>query len=139
VIYQRYLPNQPYGTPGMQYSAANQPMVYMPTDTTQLGFNYMHVPQWLPNRNNYPMAPNPIMWQRRAAPWPRWEDPSHAKHKHFHFGKNEYDLMPSSAGPKYLPYQPTLDDDDIEEIEKGAPIPAPAPNTEAALDTDAQI
>jgi hypothetical protein len=137
VIYQRYLPDQPYGTPGMRYSVAKQPMVYMPTDTTQLGFNYMYVPQWLPNRNNYPLAPNPVMWQRREVPWPKWEDPYRAKHKHFHFGKNEQDLMPGPEGPRYLPYQRDLDDDDVEEIEES--ISAPAPDVEAAIETDAQI
>jgi len=133
VIYQRYLPDQPYGAPGVQYSASDQPMVYMPTDTTQLGFNYMYVPQWLPNRNNYPMAPNPIMWQRREVPWPKWEDPSLAKRKHFHFGRNEQDLLP--GGQMYLPNQPKMNGVEIKEIEQ----PAPAPGTEASLETDAQI
>ncbi len=137
VIYQRYLPDQLYGTPGMRYTWAAQPMVYMPTDTTQLGFNYMYVPQWLPNRGNYPMAPNPIMWQRREKPWAGYEDPSRAKHKHFHFGKNDADLVPGA----YLPYQESTkkkDKDGVEyEIEEVITTPAPA--IEASLETDAQI
>lgn len=66
VEYQRYYADQLYGTPGMQYSNVQLPMVYMPTDTTQLGFNYMHVPQWRPDWSMYPPAPNPIKWERRV-------------------------------------------------------------------------
>ena len=68
VVYRRYLPNQFYGTPGMKYSEVQYPMVHTPTDTTQLGFTYQHVPQWMPNRANYPLAPNPVNWQRRVDP-----------------------------------------------------------------------
>lgn len=66
VEYQRYYADQLYGTPGMQYSNVQLPMVYMPTDTTQLGFNYMHVPQWRPDISMYPPPPNPIKWERRV-------------------------------------------------------------------------
>jgi hypothetical protein len=66
VEYQRYHADPLYGTPGMQYSNVQLPMVYMPTDTTQLGFNYMHVPQWRPDLCMYPPAPNPIKWERRV-------------------------------------------------------------------------
>lgn len=138
VVYQRYLPDQPYGTPGMTYTQAVQPMVYMPTDTTQLGFNYMHVPQWLPNRANYPLAPNPVMWQRRVAPYDNMYDNQYrAKHKSFHFGRNENDLM--QGGPVYLPYQKSKKDDDDENQIEGIIIPKPAPAIEASLETDAQI
>lgn len=47
--YQRYNPGsygaQVAGAPGY---APNPPMVYMPTDTTQQGFYYAHVPAWQP-------------------------------------------------------------------------------------------
>jgi hypothetical protein len=45
--------------------------------------------------------------------------------------------MPGPEGPRYLPYQRDLDDDDVEEIEES--ISAPAPDVEAAIETDAQI
>lgn len=52
--YQRYNPGS-YGaqTAGVAWGpqqavAANPPMIYMPTDTTQLGFYYAHVPSWQP-------------------------------------------------------------------------------------------
>lgn len=68
VEYTRYWPNQWYGTPGMNYSQEQFPMVYMPTDTTQLGYTYQYVPRWRPNPNMLPPAPNVEEWQRRSCP-----------------------------------------------------------------------
>jgi hypothetical protein len=94
VTYQRYLPNQFYGTPGMKYSAVQYPMVHTPTDTTQLGFTYQHVPQWMPNRANYPLAPNPVMWQRRVdVQYPY--GPSQVNGKLRHHGAHPHDLAPT--------------------------------------------
>ena len=47
VHYQRFWPTHWYGQPGAVY-APTFPMVYMPTDTTQLGFYYQRVPYWQP-------------------------------------------------------------------------------------------
>jgi hypothetical protein len=68
VEYTRYWPDQFYGTSGMTYSAVQFPMVYIPTDTTQLGYTYQYVPHWRPNPNMLPPAPNVDEWQRRACP-----------------------------------------------------------------------
>jgi hypothetical protein len=38
--------------------------VYMPTDTTQLGFYYQHAPRWLPAPGMIPAAPNPNDWHQ---------------------------------------------------------------------------
>jgi hypothetical protein len=38
------------------------PMVYMPTDTTQLGYYYQHVPFWRPRANMIPEVPHPEEW-----------------------------------------------------------------------------
>ncbi|MEK6248017.1 MAG: hypothetical protein N2C12_07545 [Planctomycetales bacterium] len=93
VVYQRYLPNQFYGTPGMRYSEVQYPMIHTPTDTTQLGFNYQHVPQWQPNRANYPLAPNPVMWQRRVNPqYPCNDQPVQGQLRHF--GAERHDILP---------------------------------------------
>jgi len=82
VEYQRYWPNQWYGTPGMQYSQVQFPMVHMPTDTTQLGFTYQYVPHWRFNANMLPPAPNPEEWQRRACPQnPGYDTEFHGKIK----------------------------------------------------------
>ena len=50
VEYTQYWPQKWYGQAGSGVSAAvHYPMVYMPTDTTQLGYYYQRVPQWRPN------------------------------------------------------------------------------------------
>jgi hypothetical protein len=65
VIYHRYWPAKWYGQPGWRL-APTFPMVYMPTDTTQLGVYYSRVPQWLPNPGMYPRPPRPDEWNRRV-------------------------------------------------------------------------
>lgn len=61
VEYTSYYPAQWYGA-GADYSQSRAPMVYMPTDTTQLGFYYQHVPFWQPMPNRLPERPIPAQW-----------------------------------------------------------------------------
>jgi hypothetical protein len=65
VVYYRYWPDKWYGEPGFNLRPTF-PQVYMPTDTTQLGFYYARVPQWMPNPNMYPPAPRPEDWHRHV-------------------------------------------------------------------------
>ncbi len=65
VVYYRYWPDKWYGQPGFNLRPMF-PQVYMPTDTTQLGFYYARVPQWMPNPNMYPPAPRPEDWHRHV-------------------------------------------------------------------------
>ena len=44
------------------------PMVYMPTDTTQLGYSYRNVPTWRPNPGMIPAVPNPSNFHNRFCP-----------------------------------------------------------------------
>lgn len=64
VEYWKYWPNywsgQGYGTPLQYY-----PHPYTPTDTTQLGYTYQHVPQWRPMMGMTPPNPYPSDWHRR--------------------------------------------------------------------------
>lgn len=53
VVYTRWYPERWYGTPGPR-PASPAPMVYMPTDTTQLGYYYQVVPRWQPRANPIP-------------------------------------------------------------------------------------
>lgn len=57
VQYQHLFPNAWYGMPGSSFQAA--PMVYMPTDTTQLGYYYQHAPSWQPDPSRLPARPIP--------------------------------------------------------------------------------
>lgn len=61
VPYNTWYPNQWYGLPGSGL-AGGYPMVYQPTDTTQLGYYYQHVPFWTPNPNMLPQRPVPAQW-----------------------------------------------------------------------------
>lgn len=44
------------------------PMVYQPTDTTQLGYSYANVPAWRPNPGMIPSVPSPSMFHHRYCP-----------------------------------------------------------------------
>lgn len=44
------------------------PMVYMPTDTTQLGYSYRNVPTWRPNPGVIPAVPSPSNFHNRIPP-----------------------------------------------------------------------
>jgi hypothetical protein len=62
--YSRYWPEQWYGSPG--FAATPSPMVFMPTDTTQLGFGYQQVPFWRRTAASYPPIPDPAMYHTRT-------------------------------------------------------------------------
>ncbi len=69
VQYNRYYPNSWYGAPGTNISpGVVYPTIYQPTDTTQLGFYYQHVPFWQPNPNALPQRPIPAEWHVKGPP-----------------------------------------------------------------------
>lgn len=63
VAYHKFWPDawsgQPASAPVMRVNH-----VYMPTDTTQLGYYYQQVPKWWPNPAMIPPAPNPYDWHQ---------------------------------------------------------------------------
>jgi hypothetical protein len=65
--YTHYYPMNWYGA-GADYSGSYAPMVYQPTDTTQLGYKYQHVPFWQPMPNRIPPRPIPAQWHSTPAP-----------------------------------------------------------------------
>lgn len=70
VQYNQYFPSGWYGTPsGGIAPGIVYPQIYMPTDTTQLGFYYQHVPFWQPNPNALPPRPIPAQWHSYEAVW----------------------------------------------------------------------
>lgn len=67
VQYMHYYPQTWAGMEGPAVGEVPQyPMVYMPTDTTQLGFYYQHVPFWQPQPNPMPRRPIPAQWHHYA-------------------------------------------------------------------------
>ena len=63
--YTSYYPAKWYGAGG-DYIQSQAPMVYQPTDTTQLGFYYQHVPFWQPQPDRIPERPIPAQWHITA-------------------------------------------------------------------------
>lgn len=66
VQYQTLFPQQYYSVhTGAPYAVA-APQIYQPTDTTQLGYYYQHVPFWQPQPNMLPARPVPAQWHTYA-------------------------------------------------------------------------
>lgn len=68
VEYSYYYPSKWYGAGGENFQYPQAPMVYQPTDTTQLGFYYQHVPFWQPQPDRLPARPIPAQWHIVAPP-----------------------------------------------------------------------
>ena len=107
VQYNSYFPNQWYGTPGNQYGGG-YPMVYHPTDTTQLGYYYQQVPFWQPNPNALPQRPIPASWHIVAPPvYASNFHGSGTGGQYFYgggYGMNGYDNSPVMQSQE-IPYQ----------------------------------
>uniref|UniRef100_A0A7C4LN94 Uncharacterized protein n=1 Tax=Schlesneria paludicola TaxID=360056 RepID=A0A7C4LN94_9PLAN len=65
VQFAHYFPPTWYGS-GVDHPGPSYPTVYQPTDTTQLGYYYQHVPFWMPQPNPLPQRPLPARWHNYA-------------------------------------------------------------------------
>ena len=70
IVYQNYRPARWYGQAhsGPAVPVRHYPTIATPTDTTQLGYYYQHVPQWQPNPSMLPPRPWPPQWHNRDCP-----------------------------------------------------------------------
>ena len=59
VAYTKGFPDAWTGQPGAGVGAARAAAIYMPTDTTQLGYYYQAAPRWQARRGMVPSVPNP--------------------------------------------------------------------------------
>lgn len=61
VIYEQYWPRHWYGMPGggIAADAPRAPVIYLPTDTTQMGYYYQRAPRWVPRPGTLPPRPDP--------------------------------------------------------------------------------
>lgn len=66
VTYRRWFPGQWTGEPSTADPNFRYPMVYTPTDTTQLGFYYQRVPVWQRVAGMIPPPPRPNEWHAPA-------------------------------------------------------------------------
>jgi hypothetical protein len=113
VVYQQYWPTHHYTGGPVQWpnGAAPLPVVYQPTDTTQLGVYYQQVPMWQPNPGMLPPAPWPWDWHHTMPAqvyYNRgdWRDPNYVRARY-----GAYDASggypPGMTGPAqgehYLP------------------------------------
>lgn len=65
IWYHNYWPQAWYGNPGGGF-ISDVPMVYQPTDTTQLGYSYAKVPTWTTQNNMLPPTPCPSHFHSRV-------------------------------------------------------------------------
>ncbi len=65
VAYLKGFPDSWTGQQGSAGVGGPRPVsIYMPTDTTQLGYYYQAVPRWQPRLGMIPPVPNPALWHR---------------------------------------------------------------------------
>jgi len=65
VAYRKSFPDSWTGQPGAGVAGGQRPVqIYMPTDTTQLGYYYQAVPRWHATRGMVPGVPDPRQWHR---------------------------------------------------------------------------
>jgi len=67
VPYYKMWPNAWAPNSGPAPTNYQYPTVYMPTDTTQLGYYYQHVPYWQPRPGMIPPPPVPSQWHTTVA------------------------------------------------------------------------
>ncbi|QDU12139.1 hypothetical protein [Gimesia aquarii] len=102
VQYQRYYSNQFMGQPGPT-AAVNYPQVYMPTDTTQLGFYYQRVPSWQPRSGMIPPPPNPNMYHTRDCRSCRGHGCRHCRGQHYGGPVYYINESPEASQPEAAP------------------------------------
>lgn len=126
VGYQHYWPSHWYGTPNPHAAApVTYPMVAIPTDTTQLGYYYQHVPTWHAVPGMIPPAPVPSQYHHRMSAWGHGVAPVGACYP----GDWTGTVVPASATPLPVPAEPLPAD---------SPPPAP-PETPEDLNNSAML
>lgn len=103
VAYNTFFPNSWTGQQGATGGIRAQ-QVYQPTDTSQMGYYYQHVPYWQPNPAMIPPAPNPTQWHQPLAGG--------------NYGVTEASYCPETTAPY-----------EIQNVES-QPTPTPTPTTE---------
>ena len=151
--YNRYYPGRWYGLPGSQKPRV-APTVFMPTDTTQLGYYYQHVPTWQPAPpGSFPPAPDPRVLHRTE----QAQGPDLGTHPGFYPGEPRHGLLHDPVtgglfghhhgGASYGPHGGTIvtepalpapaDDCPADDHPPGDPPGPPTVNYGSALDATA--
>lgn len=146
VQYNRYFPAGWYGTPGGGITpGVIYPTIYQPTDTTQLGFYYQHVPFWMPNPNALPPRPIPSQWHVLLPPaQPNIPYSMYGYHSCWHHGKGFHKWGRKGKGGIDCPPDGDVWADGAEMIPgdaQSAPSstdPTPIPSSESAVNDSAE-
>jgi len=132
VAYQKQFPDQwmgyPAGQAGGGYAA---PSVYMPTDTTQLGYYYQHAPRWWPRQGMIPPTPHPADWHVMSAYNQGCKTCQHG------YGGEVIESYPAH-GSHFTEVEPTPATD-IAETESAGPAVPPAPSSLERADATPQL
>jgi len=150
VQYNQYFPSSWYGTPGGGIAAGQvYPTVYQPTDTTQLGYSYQHVPFWMPNPNALPARPIPSQWHVMtppAQPLLSYQDPGYYGHHGWghhkrgrHGGRGEFYCPPGDGWVESPAMMPSAMPTTAQPVPQSSnPPPAPIPDAAVPKNDSAQ-
>ena len=125
VAYQKGFPDAWTGQAGagMGVGGPRAVAIYMPTDTTQLGYYYQAVPRWQAYRGMIPPTPIPSQWHRELC-----QGQGHA-----HTGHGEQIIHERAIEAQPLPAEPNLAPEAAPQPNPVQPAPvAPAPPAEPA-------
>lgn len=152
VQYDTMYPAQWYGAGG-ECIVSSAPMVYQPTDTTQLGFYYRHVPFWQPYPNPLPVRPVPAEWHVTPAPYSAWGNAwgytwnhygkfgHHLHHHHGRYYQGGYGMNGNCpVDGTWVPQQGTTPGEVVQPVNPSpTPVNAPSPSSPEVLpDSSAQ-
>jgi len=125
VAYQKWFPDPWTGQPVAYVDGGPRPpVVYMPTDTTQLGYYYQTVPRWHAYPGMIPSAPNPNQWHQNLC---------QLQARNGYYGNATQYGTPVNSGP-----QPTLADP-LPPSSNVVPVPGPQPGLEKSAQTPALV
>ncbi len=98
VAYYKMFPDAWTGQQAVPVTNYQYPVIYMPTDTTQLGYYYQHVPYWQHRQGMVPPPPVPSQWHTTVS--------QSLYQGHHPAGKiigHAPTAIPTPAGPVYSP------------------------------------
>lgn len=134
VTYQNYGPHAMAPGNGAGYTTQRHPIIATPTDTTQLGYYYKHVPTWQA-RNILPVPPHPRHWHTR--PCQPDQNMSYVRWIRLQNAWVPLNNMPGAQAGSPTPVDPAMPGQDIPappEEDKPVPvIPMAPPNAPEAL------
>lgn len=143
VAYQKQFPDKWTGYQGgYGYdSGYRAPTVYMPTDTTQLGYYYQHAPRWWPYQGMIPPTPHPADWHVISACGQGCQTCQHGNGGEVvesYPAGTEYESMPADSGHESMPAEPTPAQDVTQPTPAGPGVP-PSPSALEKADATPQL